>query len=112
MHYLSNLKVQTKQEQLDYLYTKYKEKKQQIKDAEELRIKERVQAEGRYQLLRKEMEQASKRRDNLKRLYQKIVKEGLNYDDSERVVSRFELKEKEKSELTVGTQPSTLYNQT
>lgn len=42
MHYLSNMKVQTKQEQLDFLYNKYKEKKQQIKDGEELRIKERV----------------------------------------------------------------------
>ena len=59
----------TKQEQLDFLYNKYKEKKQQYKELEELRIKERVQAEGRYQLLRREMEQVGKRRDNLKRLY-------------------------------------------
>lgn len=63
------MKVQTKQEQLDYLYNKYKEKKLQMKECEELRIKERVQAEGRYQLLRREMEQVGKRRDNLKRLY-------------------------------------------
>ena len=55
------------------------------------------------------MEQSGKRRDNLKRLYQKIVKERLSYDDSERVVSRYELREREKSELAFSTQPSTVH---
>jgi hypothetical protein len=49
------------------------------------------------------MEQSGKRRDNLRRLYQKIVKERLSYDDSERVVSRYELREREKSELAFST---------
>jgi hypothetical protein len=48
MHQLSTAKVQTRQEQLDYLYAKYKERKQQLKQCEETRIKERVHAEGRY----------------------------------------------------------------
>lgn len=73
------------QEQVQYLYQKYSDKKKETK---------RVQEENGK--LQREVKKQEKRRENLSKIYEKILEEGLKLDDARRVIEKFQAKERER----------------
>lgn len=46
--------------------------------------------------LQREVKRQEKRRENLSKIYEKILEEGLKIDEAKRVIQRFQLKERER----------------
>lgn len=73
------------QEQVQYLYQQYSDKKKETKKIQEENGK-----------LQKEVKKQEKRRENLSKIYEKILEEGLKIEDAKRVIQKFQVRERER----------------
>ena len=68
----------TVQEQFDFIYKKYKEKKEEVK-----KVQDQKKAAD------KNLEKEKKIRENQKKIYEKMFSEGMSLEDVHRVMERY-----------------------
>ena len=85
MHMQHQIEKAALQEQVQYLYQQYSVKKKEAKKIQEENGK-----------LQREVKKQEKRRENLSKIYEKILEEGLKIEDAKRVIQKFQVRERER----------------